>query len=183
MSLTVYVLAGLVLIGLFYFGLRNVLKAWLKYRGTRVITCPENQNPAAVHVDARYAAMTAGMDQPVLRLDSCSRWPERAGCGQECLKQIQDAPEDCLVRNILGRWYAGKTCVYCEKALGEIEWAEHQPALRAPDGHTYEWSDIAPEALPAVLLTHQPVCWRCHVAMTFRREHPELVVDRDFARK
>lgn len=181
MSLTFYVLAGLVVIGLLYFGLGKVLKTWLKYRGTRLITCPENEKPAAVHVDARYAAVTAGIDQANLRLSSCSRWPERAGCGQECLKQIQETPEDCLVRNILDRWYADKKCVYCDKALGEINWTEQKPALRAPDGRSYEWSEIAPETLPTVLEKYQPVCWRCHVAMTFRREHPELVVDRDFA--
>ena len=26
--------------------------------------------------------------------------------------------------------------------------------------------------------THLPVCWNCHIAESFRREHPELVVDR-----
>ena len=30
------------------------------------------------------------------------------------------------------------------------------------------------EAMSASL----PVCWNCHVAPTFRREHPGLVVDR-----
>jgi hypothetical protein len=26
--------------------------------------------------------------------------------------------------------------------------------------------------------THLPVCWNCHIAQEFRREHSELVVDR-----
>jgi hypothetical protein len=29
-----------------------------------------------------------------------------------------------------------------------------------------------------VLSTHLPVCWDCHIARRFRREHPALVVDR-----
>jgi hypothetical protein len=29
-----------------------------------------------------------------------------------------------------------------------------------------------------VFSTHRPVCWNCHVTETFRRLHPELVVDR-----
>lgn len=32
---------------------------WLKYRGRMVITCPENQRPAGVSVDARHAAATS----------------------------------------------------------------------------------------------------------------------------
>ena len=60
----------------------RLANAWWKYRGRRVITCPENQRPAGVVVDARHAAATALGKAPELRLSSCSRWPERAGCGQ-----------------------------------------------------------------------------------------------------
>jgi hypothetical protein len=41
-----------------------------------------------------------------------------------------------------------------------------------------QWSEIPAEKLQEVMRTHQPVCWNCHIAETFRREHPELVVDR-----
>jgi len=37
---------------------------------------------------------------------------------------------------------------------------------------------IPAEKLQEVLRTDWPVCWNCHVAETFRREHPELVVNR-----
>ncbi len=176
---SVYVLAALVLVAVAYFALRNVVKAWLNFRGERVITCPENSQPAAVTVDAFYAGLTAGVDAVALRLSTCSRWPERADCGRECLKEIEAAPEDCLVRNILTRWYAGKTCVYCDKPLGAIRWAEHKPALLGPEGKSVEWFEVKPEDVPATLETHRPVCWRCHIAETFRQAHPELVVDRD----
>jgi hypothetical protein len=53
----------------------RVADAWWKYRGQRVITCPENQRPAGVVVDARHAAATALGKAPELRLASCSRWP------------------------------------------------------------------------------------------------------------
>ena len=38
------------------------------------------------------------------------------------------------------------------------------------------WAPL--EKLQEVLATHWPVCWNCHVAETFRREHPELVAHR-----
>jgi integrase len=47
-----------------------------------------------------------------------------------------------------------------------------------PDRKTVQWSDLPAEKLPQVFETHRPVCWSCHIAQTFRRGHPELVVDR-----
>src|SRR6185503_10341548 len=87
--------------------------AYLRYRGKRIITCPETRRPAAVQVDARHAALTAAISRPELRLKTCSRWPEREDCGQECLLQVELSPEDCLVRNMLTSWYTGKRCVSC----------------------------------------------------------------------
>ena len=125
-----------VVIALAAVAIGRLVSAWLKYRGRRVITCPENRTPAGVLVDTRNAAATGLRKAPELRLSSCSRWPERAGCGQECLSQIAASPEDCLVRNILGKWYEGKNCAICGKRIGDIQWADHKPALLDPDRRT-----------------------------------------------
>ena len=130
-----------------------------------------------------HAAFTAAGGHEHLRLDSCSRWPEKAGCGQECLKQIETQPMDCLVRTQVSRWYADKTCAICGKALGVVDWASHKPALRAPDGRTMEWSDVKPETMFQVMSTHAAICWDCHVAETFRRQRPDLVLDNPFAKQ
>ncbi len=175
-----YGVAAALLLAVLFLGLPRFLRAYRKFRGVRVITCPENQQPAAVKVDAWGAGRAAATGQMGLRLKTCSRWPERRDCGQQCLAQIEAAPEDCLVRNILANWYAGKNCVYCQKPLDAIHWMEHHPAVMSPEGKTLEWSEIRPETIPAVLATHRPVCWNCHVAETFRYLHPELVVDREW---
>jgi len=174
------VVVGVITVGLgfLYVWLRAGVPALLTYRGTRVVTCPENGSVAAVEVDARHAAATAFRRQPELRLAACSRWPEKAGCGQDCLRQIEAAPEDCLVRTMLTRWYAGKTCSYCGKPFGLVHWHDHKPALLALDGRTVEWSQVPPEQVPEALDHDRPVCWNCHIVETFRREHPDLVVDR-----
>jgi hypothetical protein len=151
--------------------------AFLKYRGKRVVTCPETESPAGVEVDAGHAALTAVMGRPDLRLKECSRWPERGDCGQECLAQIESAPEDCLVRNILIKWYAGKACAICQRELGEINWTERKPALLTPDRRTVEWNEIRAEDLPDTLANHSPICWNCHLIETFRRSHPDLVLE------
>lgn len=173
---------GVVLLATAALGLAYTLKAfvgtWLRWRGTRVVTCPETQRPAAVTVDASLAATAAFEAHPELRLESCTRWPERQGCGQECLAQIEAAPDGCLVHSILVHWYAGKPCVFCGKTFADVRWHDHKPALLSPEARLVEWSSVAPQAVPEVLRTHKPVCWNCFVAEAFRREHPELVVER-----
>ena len=156
----------------------RLAKAWWKYRGRRVVTCPENQRPAGVAVNACHAAVTALGKSPELRLSSCSRWPERAGCGQECLSQIEASPEGCLVRNILTKWYEGKVCAWCGQSFGEIDWAGRKPALLRADGVSVEWSEVPADQVYETLAAASPVCFACHMANTLVREHPELAVDR-----
>jgi hypothetical protein len=155
--------------------------SWIKYRGNRLITCPENRRPAGVRVDARHAAATSlgrGLD---LRLSSCSRWPEKAGCGQECLRQVEASPEECLVRNILTNWFEGKVCAVCGRPAGEIHEIGSQPALLRADKVTVELKRIPVDQLSDTLAASEPVCFACHMANTLVREHPELVVDRSRA--
>jgi hypothetical protein len=174
MTTAIVLVICLIALAAAYFGFR----AWSKYRGARLITCPETHKPAGVEIDAGLAALTSIGAAPHLRLKSCTRWPEKKDCGQECLAQLESSPDNCLVRNILTQWYAGKTCIYCGKNLGEIDWFERKPALCDTRRKTVEWQDVPVETLPDVLATSQPVCWDCHIIETFRREHPDLVVDR-----
>ncbi len=62
-----------------------------RYSGWRPVACPENQQPAAVSIDARQAAATGMHGRPDLRLCDCSRWPERSKCAQGCLSQAVQA--------------------------------------------------------------------------------------------
>jgi hypothetical protein len=41
-----------------------------------------------------------------------------------------------------------------------------------------QWSELAAENLLGTLETAQPVCFSCHLATSFAREHPELAIDR-----
>ncbi len=181
MGLVFYLGVVGVIAALAYLLLRAPLREYFLMRGDRLVTCPENEQPAAVKVDAAHAAVSAIRGFRDLNLEQCSRWPERAGCGQQCLRQIEEAPIDCLVKTHLSRWYADKTCVLCGKPLGMIDWTRHRPAVMSPDRHTYEWHEIKPETLPDVLSTHAAICWDCHVAEVFRRQRADLVVDNPFS--
>jgi hypothetical protein len=150
-----------------------IVGSWIRYRGTRLVTCPENQRPAGVRLGA-----TPPWRWGSLRLSACSRWPEKAGCGQECLSQVAASPEDCLVRNILAQWVQGKVCAVCGRPAGEIHEIGGQPALRRADKVTVELKQVPVDQLPDTLAASEPICFGCHVANTLVREHPELVVDR-----
>ena len=123
-----------------------MIRAWFQYRGDRLVTCPET------HLAAGCGAWTRARPQS----GKCSRWPERQDCGQECLKQIEDSPDHCLVREILTRWYQDKNCTICGKPIGEIHWADHRPALLSPEQLTVEWLQVRPENGPGVLETMRP---------------------------
>jgi len=156
----------------------RVGSAWWRYRGNRAIICPENLRPAGVVVDAAHASVTGLGGGPELRLSSCSRWPEKSGCGQECLAQIQAAPDECLVRSIVSHWLSGKRCVNCGQAFREISWAGSPPALLSADKKSVEWGAVPADRIYEVLATSEAVCYACHTTITMLREHPELVTHR-----
>jgi len=149
--------------------LRDLLKRARLSRGERIITCPDNDQPAAVRVSAFG---------PDLHLRVCSRWPEMAGCAEDCLRQVETAPHACLVRTIVAQWYDGKSCFHCGGEIVAIVWHERPPALRLPDGTTREWKDVRTEELPKLFAIASAVCWRCNLTETFRREHAAMVVER-----
>ena len=147
------------------------LKSWLALRGERVVTCPDNGKHAGVKVDVRRAGAW-------MRMRACSRWPEKAGCGQECLRQVEKSPAECLVRTIAEKWYAGRSCATCGRPIGQIQWGPSQPALLSADKKSMEWKQVSADQLHETLEAAAPLCFACHMANTLVREHPELVTER-----
>lgn len=176
--LTIIVVVLVLAAGLFIARSVPGLRAYFTFRGKRLVTCPETHKAAAVQVAAGEAGVGAFFSELTVRLRECSRWPERQNCGQDCLQQVEADPQNCLVWNIVSKWYEGKSCVFCHKPIGPLHHVDHAPALLGPDFRTTEWKYVRPEELPEIFATHQPVCWNCHVAESFRRLHPELVTDR-----
>jgi hypothetical protein len=162
-----------------YVGL--ALRTYFRMRGSRVIVCPENHKPAAVTVDAAHAAVTAVWEKPELQLKTCSRWPEKHDCNQACTAQIALAPHDTLTFELLKRWYADKACAVCRRAIEPLHNGGPKPGMlniTSPGQEIVAWDEIPAEALPAMFETHVPVCASCQVAEGFRRQFPELAVDR-----
>lgn len=173
-----YLIIAAVIVTALYFGIRFFIRARQKYAGERVIICPETGREAMVEVDARHAALSSLLGQTDLRLENCWRWPIRQDCGQECLLQMDVAPPECLVRSVLEKWYRDKHCAFCDRPFAEIELIDHKPALLNPEGVTVEWRQVPLSAVMDAMAIYLPVCWDCHIAQSFRREHPDLVVER-----
>src|SRR5215471_17574448 len=131
----VYLLAVIIMLPTVYLLLRALvaLRLFSKFRGQRLVTCPETEKAARVRIAAGHAAMDALVGRRRLRLSDCSRWPERRNCEQDCLSQIEAAPEDCLVWNIVSRWYEAQSCVYCHKPFKQMKHIDHRPALMNVD--------------------------------------------------
>ena len=161
-----------------WFGIRWLVRSSSRYRGSRLVTCPETKTPEIVEVDALHASLTSTVRLPDIRLENCSRWPLKGQCGQECLTDLDVAPGRCLVSGVLMRWYRDKNCVYCGKALHEVHWLDHQPALLSAGGMLITWNEVNVDKLRTVLATHSPVCSDCYLAQKFRFDHPDLVVYR-----
>ena len=60
-----------------------------QYRQPRPVTCPETRSQVSVRFNAFRAAATGLSGPPSLRLIECTRWPERAGCDQDCIPEAQ----------------------------------------------------------------------------------------------
>lgn len=177
LALTLVIAVALIVVALVY--MLDPLRAWQRYRGERLVICPETKTAAAVEIDTGHAALTALVEgRPDVRLAACSRWSERERCDEPCLTDVVTADRDGTVEAIVGRWYQERTCGYCGKPIGSAAPTQNAPALVGPDGISVAWPEVAAEHLPDLFLTHQAVCGNCHLVETFRRTHPELVVER-----
>lgn len=156
------------------------LRTYFQLRGKRLVSCPEDHQTAAVELDAKQAAHEAFAHKPRMQLIECSNWPERKDCGQQCLRQIEKAPSDCLVRNIVIDWFNDKECVFCRKSIAEVKewWVDHKPALLTPEQQIITWNKFPAEKLPELFSKCSPVCWSCSATEAFRQQHPDLVTDR-----
>jgi hypothetical protein len=172
---TIYVVAVFVAVAAFFAIV--AARTYIRYRRVRVVTCPETSRPAVVHVDAGHAALSAAWDRLDLRLETCSRWPERGRCGQPCISQIAAAPHDCQLRTILVKWYEGKRCAVCDRPVHLLAY-QQQPGVLTREGEALDLATLQPEKLVASLNTYKPLCFDCLLVQQFREQHPELVIDR-----
>jgi len=87
MSYPWIVVLAVVALGLLYVLMPLAADTFRRFRSPRRMSCPETGGPAEVGVDASRAALTSAFGQPSLRVKSCSLWPEKDQCKQDCLTE------------------------------------------------------------------------------------------------
>jgi hypothetical protein len=148
-------------------------QAFLRYRGKRLVGCPETDTPAVVEAAALFAGLPPPFGLPRLRVKSCSRWPERADCAQPCVWQIRAAPNDTLLKTMLRRYEEGD-CVRCGQSLDSFARPQHEAGVDGIGVHgsprvTPELREIAAAWIPAVVATNAAVCRDCRAIETRSR--------------
>jgi hypothetical protein len=66
----------------------SVSKVYGRSRGLRVVVCPETRRVANIELNSRYAVKMHVTGNSGLKIQYCSRWPERETCPQGCLEQV-----------------------------------------------------------------------------------------------
>jgi hypothetical protein len=79
------VLVAVLAVAFLYILMPLVADTFRRFRSPRTLRCPETGGPAEVGIDASRAALSSAFGQPLLRVKSCSLWPKRDQCKQDCL--------------------------------------------------------------------------------------------------
>jgi hypothetical protein len=87
MKTPLILMAVIIATGLFYVVLPLTLDVYRRFRYRKVVTCPDTKGIAEVRLDARWAAFTALLRKPELRVRSCTLWPRKKGCPENCAKE------------------------------------------------------------------------------------------------
>ncbi len=153
------------------------LQDYYRNRGLQSVTCPDTGEPAGVEVDRKFAFMTAWRGEEHWRLQACSRWPEKGDCGQECLEQLEDSPEN--IERFLKKWYEGKSCAICERALTPSDWRRSRLAVLNQQQQLFELRQMFLEDLQSALQDMRPLCWNCHQEERERQAVPPRVLKGD----
>jgi len=153
------------------------LQSYFRNRGRRTVICPENHKRVTVELDNEFAFRTALRGQEHERLQSCSRWPEKGDCGQECLAQVDPTPEN--LERLLQKWYQGKTCAICDRALTPADWRRGRLALLNEKQKLFELHHMHLEEIPSALDQMTPLCWNCHQEERMRQAEPPRLLKGD----
>jgi hypothetical protein len=136
-----------------------LVRAYRRFRGVRMVVCPETISAETVTLAAGHAAWSSVTSSTDLQLASCSRWPR--DCSQKCLEQVESSPEGCLVRERLKNWWEESACARCGTPIGRLSWFRPRPGLLGPGRTVRRWRELTPETLPEMLTTHRPLCAAC----------------------
>ncbi len=144
---------------------------------SHTIVCPETHAPTEIKIDLALRIRTLLRGISVLRLASCSRWPERQGCDEECLLQLDLKP--AVLEHTLRKWYMGRSCGMCGRVLTEDDWRQGRFSALDRAGNFVPGNSLPLRDLPQHVSRYRPVCWPCHLHQRTRAAHPAVLFKGD----
>jgi hypothetical protein len=137
----------------------------------RKVTCPADLSPAVVRLDVANARRTMIESHRQMQLQSCSHWPDRSQCDQECMVQIEAGP--AVLDRIFNKWYDRKACALCGAPLSDLDWRWNRFAAIDAEHKFFVLADFDLPTLPGSLEGCWPICWTCHKKATASRPEKE----------
>ena len=110
------------------------------------------------------------------RLQSCSRWPEKGNCEQDCLVQVDQSPEN--LERLFAKGMRQELC-YLHPPDHSVGLATRPARSFEPAAELFELRDMSPDDLEAVLAQTRPLCLQCHQGERQRQAGPRLVLKGD----
>lgn len=92
MTAVFFLIAGVIVLGLYFVIVPAVRATYRRHCGRRTIICPETDQIVERELKAGRASVMALFGKNDLRVKWCSLWPRRKGCAEECVKE--DWPAD-----------------------------------------------------------------------------------------
>ncbi len=86
MNTPLLMMLGILAMGMLLVILPVVLDIYARYRGRRLVSCPETRELVEVEVDTNRTAWTAVFGKAIPRVKACSLWPRKKGCPEDCVK-------------------------------------------------------------------------------------------------
>jgi hypothetical protein len=171
--MSIYVFVPLVfgVVLLVYVGI--AIATWRRLRGARVVTCPETRRSAGVSVDLGHAITSAIRERADIRIAACSCWPERTGCDQLCVPQIETGGDTTRATAVAARFFEHHSCAMCLRHIEPLSHGTNQPGFMNPvTREVVPWDEVPAQDLPDAVASHRALCRDCTFAESSRLMEP-----------
>jgi lipopolysaccharide/colanic/teichoic acid biosynthesis glycosyltransferase len=83
----VALMSVLVAISIIAFFIARMGWSFYRLRGRHEVVCPDNRKSAIIRFRATHGAVTSALNDPEIKVRKCSRWPEKSGCDEACVRR------------------------------------------------------------------------------------------------
>jgi hypothetical protein len=163
----IFFIGAAVLVGL---PLASTLQSYFKNRGRRQVVCPDDHQRVEVEVDPKFALQAAMRGRDESRVQTCTHWPERSECEQECLAQVEATPYSLEL--LFKKWFKGKRCTICSRTLTPSDWRFGRMGFLNEEFKLIELRQLDFTELGSMDEPKRPLCWTCHQQEKQRQAAP-----------